>query len=111
MESRSPRRRLRRRLRISLAGGAYGFGRDLNAVASGDRFRGGHDIAWARRLHFRDHPRDLMHGCTQQAVRPVSGQQFIENHAERIDVGLRGDRRAVHLLGARVLRGHHARQR
>ena len=56
-------------------------------------------------------PRDLIGRALCDLVRAVTRQELEENDAERVDVGRGRDRIAADLLGARVLRRHHARRR
>ena len=58
-----------------------------------------------RRLH-ADHPLDLGRRPALEVVGPAAGEDLVEQHAERVDVGGAADRGAADLLGRGELRGH-----
>ena len=58
------------------------------------------------RNRFAHHPRDVGGRPARQAVGQPPGQQLVQQHAQRVDVGRRGHRLAAHLLGAGVLGRH-----
>ena len=79
-------------------------------ASSGGVARVGDHRARPRRLHLADDP----HASPPSAARSsrygrCAGQQLVEHHAERVDVGRGGDRLAAHLLGAGVVRASAAR--
>src|SRR5690606_10946372 len=60
----------------------------------------------AHRLLFGHGAGDLFRRSRPQVVRTSAGYELVENDAERVDVGARGERVAAHLLRTRVLRRH-----
>ena len=59
-----------------------------------------------QRLGLAHHPGDVGDGPAGDAVRPAAGEQLVEQHAQRVDVGGGGHRLAAHLFGAGVLGRH-----
>ena len=70
-----------------------------------------HGRARPLRIDLADDVRDLLGRASGELVGPVSGQELIEQQAERVDVGRERDRLAQELLGARILRRHRPGQR
>jgi hypothetical protein len=61
-----------------------------------------------RRLLLTDDARHLVRRAVAQAVGTMTSEQFVEQHAQRVNVGRGRDRLAPHLLGRGVLRRHQA---
>src|ERR1022692_4877142 len=71
------------------------------------------DRAWLCGFRLANRGSDLM-GRTRSGIRQSTGQQDIQHHSERIDIGSRGDRFASYLFRAGVLdrqHPHHGRGR
>ena len=69
-------------------------------IDAGDRGARAH---W---LRFTDDAHDVGGRAAGQPIRQPAGEQLVEQNAERVDVGCRGDGVATDLLGAGVLGGH-----
>ncbi len=70
--------------------------------------RPGDDDAQRRRRLFADHARNFVRRAIEQTIRPVTAQQLVQKHAERIHIRRWRDRRALHLLRRSILRRHQA---
>ncbi len=98
MASRSPLKRARSR-----CGGKPAAIR--NAAAVGEAFTaqfGNDHLAGTQRIVHADGPLQLQLAVAEQPVGRAAGQQLVEQHAEGIDVGGRGDRAAEYLFGRGV---------
>ncbi len=52
-----------------------------------------------------------MRRAAAKTIRTMPGQQFVENNAQRVNVGEEGDGFALYLFGAGVFHRHHAQGR
>ena len=66
----------------------------------------GDSRAWTDRLRFTDDAHDVGRRSAREPIRQPTGEQFVEQHAERVDIGGRGHRVAANLLGTGVFRRH-----
>ena len=92
-----------------VARGGDGRGRDvvLRAVGAGDRLDLSGPCARPFRILRADHLHDLLRRSRARAVRPMTRDELVQNHAQRVDVARRRQRVAAHLLRARVVERHH----
>ena len=70
------------------------------------RIDAGDRRAWTDRLRFADDADDVGRHAAGEPVRQPAGEQFVEQHAERVDIRGGGHRVAANLLGAGVFRRH-----
>ena len=78
----------------------------MAASPGGSRIDAGDRRARTHRLRFADDAHDVGRRAAGEPIRQPAGEQFVEQHAERVDVGGRGHRLAANLLGAGVFRRH-----